>query len=85
VASSSLNGINGPAAVAVDSHNHLYVADYRNNRILEISSGVTTTVAGSLHSSPLALPDGVAVDSNGNIYIGRRTAQHDPRSRRKRA
>ena len=69
-----------PAAVAVDSAGNLYVADNYNSRIREISNGVITTVAGngtpgfsgdngSATGAQLDYPEGVALDSAGNLYI----------------
>jgi sugar lactone lactonase YvrE len=68
-----------PWGVAVDSSGNLYIADVDNNRIRMVSSGVIATVAGSTAgysgdngppaSSQLYLPDGVALDSSGSLYI----------------
>jgi uncharacterized protein (TIGR03437 family) len=71
---------NSPTGIAVDSAGNLYIADTMNNRILEVSNGVITTVAGNgtqgfggdngpATSAQLAQPRGVAVDSAGNVYI----------------
>ena len=55
-----------------------YVADYSNNRIRKITSaGVVTTLAGSSQgeangtgaSATFDSPNGVAVDSSGNLYV----------------
>ena len=60
---------------------NLYIADAYNNRIREVSDGIITTIAGSGGSgffvgdngpaagAILTLPNAVAVDSAGNIYI----------------
>jgi uncharacterized protein (TIGR03437 family) len=69
-----------PFGVAVDSVGNLYIADSSNNRIRKVSNGVITTIAGngtqgfsgdngSATSAQLYFPDGVAVDSAGNVYI----------------
>jgi len=69
-----------PGGVALDSLGNIYIADSGNNRIREISNGVITTIAGTgtagyggdngpAASAQLSNPQGVAVDSAGNIYI----------------
>ncbi len=72
--------LNSPSGIAVDSAGNLYIADTMNNRILEVSNGVFTTVAGNgtpgfsgdngpATSAQLFRPSSVAVDSAGNLYI----------------
>lgn len=70
-----------PNDVTLDANGNLYVADMGNNRVRRISrSGTITTVAGDGQSargpdgvaataSSLALPSGVAIDANGDLYI----------------
>jgi sugar lactone lactonase YvrE len=69
-----------PQGLAVDSSGNLYIADSDNNVIREVSSGNISTVAGTgswgysgdgaaATSATLDYPEGVAVDSSGNIYI----------------
>ena len=72
-----------PSGVAVDSAGDLFIADTDNNRVREVnvSSGKITTVAGNgtagstvgsnsvATASELYQPMGVAVDSNGNLFI----------------
>ncbi len=65
----------------MDGAGNLYIADTNNNRIRKlVTLGVITTVAGTgtrcyggdggaATSALLNNPDGVAVDSAGNIYI----------------
>ncbi|HUB66114.1 MAG TPA: protease pro-enzyme activation domain-containing protein [Candidatus Methylacidiphilales bacterium] len=71
---------NTPTGLAVDSSGNVYVADYGNYVLRKITpAGVVTTVAGQPEvsgymdgTSTNALlngPNGVAVDSLGNIYI----------------
>jgi sugar lactone lactonase YvrE len=71
-----------PEGVATDSNGNVYIADSGNNRIRKVtaSSGDISTVAGdgtagfsgdgaAATSAELNFPEGVAVDSSGNIYI----------------
>jgi trimeric autotransporter adhesin len=70
-----------PHGVAVDSAGNLYIADLSNNRVRKVApNGTITTVAGTgtpgdsgdggpATSAQLNNPSGVAVDSDGNLYI----------------
>ena len=71
-----------PAAVAVDQNGNVYIADTFNDRVREVSAttGDITTIAGTgaagssgdgglATAAELDLPTGVAVDTNGNVYI----------------
>ncbi len=71
--------LSDPSSVAVDTAGNLYIADFFNGRIRRVSpAGVITTVAGGgtsldegvpATSARLSIPESVAVDAMGNLYI----------------
>ena len=77
--------------VAVDGSGNLYIADARNHRVHKVdATGVINTVAGTgerryggdggpATSAQLGRPQGLAVDSSGNLYIA---ANYNRRVRR---
>ncbi len=73
-------GIDLPAGVATDAAGNLYIADELDNVIRKVANGTITTVAGTgdydfsgdggpATSAELNMPQGVAVDAAGNLYI----------------
>ena len=74
--------LNSAYGVAVDSKGNLYIGDTLNNRVRKVNrAGVISTIAGngtcgfSGDGGPGTLamicnPEGVAVDSLGNVYLG---------------
>jgi trimeric autotransporter adhesin len=70
-----------PQGIAVDSTGNLYIADTENNRIRKVTpDGIISTVAGNAiqgyagdgkaaAEAQLNHPQGIAVDSSGNIYF----------------
>ena len=88
--SAQLSGISG---VALDTAGNLFIADGGNARVRKVSTaGIITTVAGNglmggsgddgpATSAELFYPSSVAVDSNGNLYIGA-GPRHRPQGRR---
>ncbi len=74
--------LNTPSGIAIDGAGNLYIADTGNNVIREIHAvtGVITTIAGdgaagyggdgsAATSASLTAPQGVAVDTSGDLYI----------------
>ena len=71
---------NSPTGIAVDGSGNLYVTDYNNNTIRQVTSpGVVTTLAGwagmwGSTDGPGANalffePSGISVDGSGNLYV----------------
>jgi sugar lactone lactonase YvrE len=80
----SANSLYEPYAVVLDSSGNLYVADTLNNRVLFYPAGMTTATRvygqlgsfttntannGGVSANSLYGPDGVALDSSGNLYV----------------
>ncbi len=76
--------LNAPQGIAIDAAGNIFISDSNNNRVRVITlNGIINTFAGNgLIGAPLAfgdggpanqanlqLPGGIAVDSNGNLYI----------------
>jgi uncharacterized protein YjiK len=73
--------LNYPIEVVLDASGNLYVSDHENNRIRKIdTSGIITTIAGNgipgysgdggpAVNAQLIRPDGIALDTFGNLYI----------------
>jgi len=70
---------NSPMGVAADANGNLYVADYGNDLIRKIDpAGVVSTLAGSGATgadngagaiATFDLPEGIAVDATGNVFV----------------
>jgi hypothetical protein len=76
--------LNGPTGVALDGAGDLYIADRSNCRVRKVVSGTITTVAGNgtcgyagdsgpALGAELDVPEGVALDGAGNLYIADRS------------
>ena len=72
----------GPSAIALDASGNFYIADMSNNRIrkVTVATGIISTVAGNDNEAysgdggaatvaSLDTPQGVALDSSGNVFI----------------
>jgi len=70
----------GPGGIIADASGNLYLADQQNNMIRKITNaGLVSTIAGKsgqtgVNDGPIANavfnnPDGVCIDSQGNIYV----------------
>ena len=76
---STMTSAKSPKGIAVDSAGNVYVADTGNNKILKVdTSGIVSTIAGSGAygtadglgtSATFMFPQGVTVDSGGNVYV----------------
>ncbi len=64
---------NGPVGIAINqTNNDIYVADYGNNRIEELSStGAWLSSIGSKGTTggEFSSPEGVTIDSSGNVWV----------------
>jgi len=73
--------VNQPEGIAVDAQGNLYIADTRDNAVRKVTpDGLITTLAGTgaagyggdngpARQALLRLPSGVAVDSQGVVYV----------------
>ena len=75
--------LNGPWGVAIDASGNVYFGDTYNERVrkINVSTGIITTIAGTgtegyngdnilATSAQLNNPQGITLDTSGNIYIG---------------
>src|SRR3989442_11279367 len=72
-------GLSGAMGVAVDASGNIFIAEERSGRIRKVSAdGIITTFAGGgsagcsdgpANSASLFLPSGVALDTDGNLFI----------------
>lgn len=62
--------LDGPLGIAVDGAGNLYIADYNNQRVREVTSrGLISTFAGPGAATPVVYVDDVAVDSTGDVFL----------------
>ncbi len=74
--------LNLPVSVTFSHSGNMYITDYNNNLVREVSNGTITTVAGnhskgfgysgdggSATSAQLYYPSGIVVDAIGNVFI----------------
>ena len=80
--------IDSPTGLACDASSNLYLADTHNHLIrrIDVTTGIITTIAGTgaagysgdtaaATAANLALPHGLTIDPNGNLYLAD-TANH---------
>lgn len=80
----SRDSISGPWSIALDGSDNLYVADYRNERVLYFPKGQTSATQvygqggdfstgdankGGISRDSLSIPYAVALDSDDNLYV----------------
>jgi sugar lactone lactonase YvrE len=63
--------LHSPWGVAVDGAGDLFIADSKNERVVEVPAGggAATAIDPTVNSKGLFDPDGVAVDGAGNLFI----------------
>ena len=76
--------ISYPSGIAIDMNGTVYIADQQNNNVRRVANGtgiITTYVGGNYNGAPnlgdgglaisasLYSPNGLAVDTNGNLFI----------------
>lgn len=62
--------LNGPAALAVDGQNHVWVANFGDGSVTELDSNGTPMGASPLTvGGTLQAPVGVAIDAGGNAWV----------------
>jgi hypothetical protein len=64
-------GVDAPSAIAIDSQNHVFAANFNGNSVTELSN-----TGAALNSSPftgsgndITSPSGIALDTAGNVYV----------------
>jgi len=69
---SGAGALNGPAGIAIDADDHVYIVDQHNHRVQKFTSAGTYLLqwgeAGT-HDGQFNLPWGVAVDTQGAVYV----------------
>ena len=78
-----------PEGIVIDANNNLYITDYANNKIRQITpdgvvstfagTGVSGTSNGPKTNAEFATPVGIALDKNGNFYISEGSGRNDIR------
>ena len=85
--SGSAPALGYPTALAFDGAGNLYISDYENGRIVEVSclyvggstsAGLGTVIGTGSYTTSAEGITGVAVDSQGNVYISDGYAGSDP-------
>ncbi len=82
MSSTVVSGLNQPSGLAIDASGNLFIANTGANDVIELAAGSTTpTIAvgtgsagysgdnGLASNAQLNLPTGLAVDSQGDLFI----------------
>jgi len=69
------NGLNGEKQCAIDASGNVWIADYGNSNIVELSPlGVQLSPAGGFTGGGIFRPIGIAIDPNGNVWTSNANA-----------
>ena len=65
-------GLDNPTGLAVDGVGDLFIADFDNNRVVEVPAGggAATAIYPVVNGEGLLVPQGLAVDEAGDLFIG---------------
>ncbi len=63
-------GLNGPQAIAIDASGDVWVANYDNNSVTELSpDGTPISPPSGYRGGGLLMPQAIAIDASGNVWV----------------